>query len=229
MTSASLTPRVLSLMSVADTDLSDHRVIELYISHNTCCATTPDPPNFIDSSFRSLDFEKADYPKINSLLGSVDWTTLWDTCDDDTFPELFTRTVLEICEKGCPKKKPVSKKKNRCIRALSRKKRKLQAFLQRINDNPHSPNAQREAVKRKLYEAHIKIRDAINSALQYREQQAVNRIKENPKYFYSYAKRFSRKSRNISMLFDDEHNIRVNPHDIANLLLKQFTSVFTLQ
>ena len=128
---------------------------------------------------------------------------------------------------GCPKKRPASKKNNRCLRALSRKKRKLQTLLNKLKDNPNSPKAQIEAVKRKLYLAHTNIRDAINRNLLYREQQAVNKVKENPKYFYSYAKQFSKKKSNISMLFDKNKNIHANPQEIANLLQRQFTSVFS--
>ena len=71
------------------------------------------------------------------------------------------------------------------------------------------------------------IRDAIQSELLYKEQQAVDKVKDNPKYFYSYAKQFSKNKQNISMLFDENNNIRTDPKDIANLLQKQFTSVFS--
>ena len=107
------------------------------------------------------------------------------------------------------------------------KKRKIKKHLERIKSNPHVPNAQKEAVKRKLAEAHIDIRDAINNNLLYQEQQAVSKLKENPKYFYSYAKKFSKQSRTISMLFDSEDNVCSDPHDIADLFQKQFTSVFS--
>ena len=71
------------------------------------------------------------------------------------------------------------------------------------------------------------IRDAINQDLQHREQQAVSKVKENPKYFYRYAKKFSKKKSNTSMLFDGNGAIKSNPKDIANLLQKQFLSVFS--
>ena len=75
--------------------------------------------------------------------------------------------------------------------------------------------------------AHIDIRDAINQDLLYREQQAVSKVKENPKYFYSYAKKFSKKKSNISLLYDKNGNIKSDPKDIANLLQNQFLSVFS--
>ncbi len=75
--------------------------------------------------------------------------------------------------------------------------------------------------------SHIDIRDAFNKDLLHQEQLAVSKVKSNPKYFYSYAKKFSRKKSSISMLFDENNDIRSDPRDIANLLQKQFLSVFS--
>ncbi|MCP4459481.1 MAG: hypothetical protein GY816_15890, partial [Cytophagales bacterium] len=113
------------------------------------------------------------------------------------------------------------------MRIPSRKKRKLELQLEEAKNNPHSPPLHIEALQRKLALAHMDIRDAINQDLQYREQQAVSKVKDNPKYFYSYAKKFSKKKSNISMLFDENGTIKSNPKDIANLLQKQFLSVFS--
>jgi hypothetical protein len=75
--------------------------------------------------------------------------------------------------------------------------------------------------------SHINIRDEINENLLNREHQAAEKLKSNPKYFYSYAKKFSRKKTNINLLFDKNGNIKSGPKDIANLLQDQFFSVFS--
>lgn len=217
----------ISHISVSDTDLSDHRLIEIYMSHNPCHMIISNPPDFNKSSFRCLDFNKADYCLINNLLKSVDWMILKEDCDPEYFPQLFTLVVLQICEIGCPKKIPPTKKKNSCIRALARKKRKLCILLEKLKASPRIPSSQLQSLERKLALAHIKIRDAINNDLIYKEQKAVDKVKSNPKYFYSYAKKFSKKKNNISMLFDKNDNLHVNVRDIANMLQDHFTSVFS--
>ena len=116
---------------------------------------------------------------------------------------------------------------SRAVSIPSRKKRKIRNQLAEAKNNPHAPPSQIESLQRKLALAHIEIRDAINNDLLYREQQAVSKVKDNPKYFYSYAKKFSRKRGNISMLFDTNGSIKSNPTDIANLLQQQFLSVFS--
>ena len=152
---------------------------------------------------------------------------LINLCDKEDFPELFTLITLQICQIGCPKKIPPKTQTRSSVHIPSRRKRKLQTQLEVAKCNPHSPPAQIESLNRKLALAHMDIRDAINQDLQYREQQAVSKVKENPKYFYSYAKKFSKKKSNISMLFDGNGAIKSNPKDIANLLQKQFLSVFS--
>ncbi len=74
---------------------------------------------------------------------------------------------------------------------------------------------------------HYDIRDAVHQERQYREEQAVSKVKTNPKYFYSYAKKFPKAKRSISMLFESDNNICHDPGRIANILQKQFTSVFS--
>ncbi len=213
-------------ITTSDTCLSDHRLIEIYWSHNPCNIAPSTTPSFDD--FRNIDFNKADYSQITCFLDEVDWNLLWECCDYEDFPELFNLTLLQICEICCPKKVPPRPKStNRSVRTLDRKRRKLENFLRRVSENPHSPASQIESLKRKLALLHMDIRDAIQSELLYKEQQAVDKVKDNPKYFYSYAKQFSKNKQNISMLFDENNNICTNPKDIANLLQKQFTSVFS--
>ena len=207
--------------------LSDHRLLEIFLSYNPCLPSSSIPPEFSKSAFRSLDFFKADYSKINSLLSSVNWQQLWDICDPKEFPELLTLVLLQICEIGCPKKVATNKKRGSSVRILSRRKRKLQTQLRKVEKNPLTPMTQLDSLKRKIALIHVEIRDAINNDLQYREAQAVEKVRSNPKYFYSYAKKFSKQKRNISMLFDENKNMCTDPHQLANLLQKQFNSVFS--
>ena len=218
---------LVSHVSTSDTPLSDHRRVEILLSYNPCDMVTPDPPDFATSSFRSLDFQKADFSKISSLISSTKWAELFGTCDEEDVPELFSQTLLQLCEACCPRKKPPKKKASSSVRIPSRRKRKLQSQLEVAENNPHSPSTQIVSLKRKLALAHIDIRDAINQDFLHREEQAVEKVKKNPKYFYSYAKKFSKKKSSISLLFDKDGNIKSDPKDIANLLQNQFLSVFS--
>ena len=69
---------LISHVSTSDTILSDHRLVEIFWSFNPCSFTSPNPPVFVESSFRSLDFFKADYSAISNMIESVDWESLWE-------------------------------------------------------------------------------------------------------------------------------------------------------
>ena len=96
-----------------------------------------------------------------------------------------------ICESFCPKKVPPKSKASPLVRIPARRKRKLQNQLQNAEETPSCPIARLESLKKKLALAHVDIRDAVNIRLQNQEQLAVSKVKSNPKYFYSYAKKLS--------------------------------------
>ena len=183
---------LITHVSCSSTPLSDHDFVEIYWSHNPCNLSPPAPPDFSMSTFHSLNFLKADYPLLNCMISSVDWKELWDLSENiNEFVEPFTLTILQICEICCPKKVACRKKTNHSLNILNRKRRKLKSRLKSAEENPRSPTTQIASLQNKLAFIHVDIRDAINSDLLYREQQAVGKIKENQKYFYSYTKQFS--------------------------------------
>ena len=59
------------------------------------------------------------------------------------------------------------------------------------------------------------------------EARAVDAIKRNPKYFYSYAKKFSKTSCGIGPLSDKNGNLSSNPPKMAELLSEQYSSVYS--
>ena len=222
-------PNLVSHVSVSKTPLSDHGLVEVFLSHNPCQPQKAAIPNFSSSSFRSLNFNKADFELINSHISSINWQDLWELCSNpqEDFPELFTLVLLQVCELFCPKKRPPSLKGCKSIRALSRKKRRIKKQLERAISNPFSPTVQVSALQNKLALAYADIKDAINDGIAYKERLAISKIKDNPKYFFSYAKKFSKQKQSISMLIDENKNTCSNPEEIANLLQKQFCRVFS--
>ena len=219
---------LVSHVSVSDTPLSDHRLIEIYISHNPCQPLEPNPPDFLSSSFRSLDFSKANFEDLNSTLLEINWQELWDICNvPDDFSELLPMVLLQVCEAKCPRKMPPSKKQCHSLRALSRKKRRIRKQLDKALANPLSPTAQVKSLETKLSLTYADIKDDINKNLAFKETQAVNKIRENSKYFFSYAKKFSKQKHSIPMLFDENNSICSTPEGIANILQRQFCKVFS--
>ena len=214
--------------------MSDHRIADIMLSYNPCNPSTPSPPEFNDLSFRCFDFNRTDFDSLNANLESINWKQLCEVFLPEEFPELLTLVLLQICEICCPRKQLTSQGYSSSTKIASRKKRKIQCKLKEAKLNPtHYSSCKVStfklllALEQKLLLAHANIHDAVNEDLQYREMQAVYKIHSNTKYFFSYAKKFSKQKHNISILFDENKNIATCPKQIANILQRQFNSVFS--
>ena len=82
-------------------------------------------------------------------------------------------------------------------------------------------------IKLQLALVHYDIRDQINTNKSQEESKAVEKIKSNSKYFYSYAKRMSKIKSSINMLYNTSGEVFTDPQNMANILQGQFSSVFS--
>ena len=75
------------------------------------------------------------------------------------------------------------------------------------------------SLQNKLALIHYDIKDAI--CKEQEKRNAVERIKSNPKFFYSYAKSLSQVKYNISMLINDSGDVFTDPKPVADMLQNQ--------
>ena len=125
-------------VTTSETKLSDHSLGEIFLSFNPCQPYHSSPPEFNSPTFRSLDFNKANFEDINNILSSVEWDVLYDECDEEECPELFTLILFQACMLGCPTKTPLSKKGNKALRIFPGKSaifKKLWTQLQSLRKN----------------------------------------------------------------------------------------------
>jgi hypothetical protein len=71
------------------------------------------------------------------------------------------------------------------------------------------------------------IKEALTANLDLEEANAVRTIKSNPKYFFSYAKRFSKSRTSIAPLQRQDGTLTTDPTEKAQLLQQQYVSVFS--
>ena len=122
-------------------------------------------------------------------------------------------TLFQICQSFVPHKRvPSGRPKH--VNALRRKKARLKTRLDALlamNGNPvHIRN-----VKDKLALICYDIKDAFHNEMDKKESKALEKIKTNPKYFYSYAKSLSKIKSSISMLFNKRDEIITDPKSMA--------------
>ena len=80
----------------------------------------------------------------------------------------------------------------------------------------------------KLSLTYADIKDGINNNLAHKDQQAVDKVKDYPKYFFINAKTFSNQKHYNSMMFDENNFVSLKPDEIAHILLRQFCRFFSV-
>ena len=94
--------------------------------------------------------------------------------------------LLQICESNVPVKKAAAGKP-KILNALRRKKNRLKARLNAIERSTNCNPFLVHQIQNKIADLCYDIKEAIRNDLNQKERNAVSKIKESPKFFYSYA------------------------------------------
>ena len=216
--------------------ISDHLLVECILGHNPISGPKYEASELDPFSFRAVNYHHGDFEAMNAILRKIDWTELKKICDDEgdmdcsLYKNLLVLTVLQVTLIHAPLKrldgKAPTNKSDRKINSLQFKKRKLNSKLRKLEqDNPSSwsiPNLHKE-VSLVCYE----IKDEILAQQNKRESYAVGTIKKNPKYFFSYAKKFANCKSSIAPLKRPSGSLATCPAEKAEILQSQYTNVFS--
>ena len=222
-------PNLVLQTKSEETALSDHNVVSIQTAYNLSAKKANTKPNFSKHTFRSLDLHKADFEKINSHLNTIDWDYLKDICSVAEFPELFRLIVLQICMEYAPTKSHHSSNTNphqRHRNTLRRRKRKLKPQISALQiKNPESPKLTR--LRAEIYDIDKKIQESLTKQNREREGKAILKIIENPRYFFSYAKKHAKRKSTVGPLLDENNDLEHDPKKMADILQTQYSSVFS--
>ena len=228
--------RIIRNIDVQETKLSDHDLGSVNLLHNCMTETSPTSlPTFEKDSFRSLNLYKTDFVKVNDhdILNDVNWDALVQLCSDDlsgnSFIELLRLTVLQACAMFSPKKIAETESPRKAKTEHSRKRyilnRKLNARLKSLR--LHNPSSTKiEQLGDQISLIYFDIKGSHNAEHTREEKLAVAKVIENPKFVFSYAKRFSKQKSNVGPLYHKD-SFTNNPSEMANILQKQYESVFS--
>ena len=220
-------------VSTQKTPLSDHDIVSVVMSCSIPASydiSSKIPP----SGFRKLDYFKADYTAMNAALLEIDWDLLYNMCDSlDDFSNLFHLTILQVCtihaklrdtSHRSPKSSPFVRQRS----VLKRKKRKLRGRLSAlISQGATESSSLVKSVKDDLAALELDIRDTIINHQRHRELRAIENIKQNPRYFYSFAKNAAKKKCSIGPLLNTDNSLTCDPKEMADILQQQYVSVFS--
>ena len=212
--------------------ISDHNIVDVLIPSSEIF-----PPTLkascqnvrFQEGFNSLNLFKADFVKITKHLEDMDWEHIWSNCSLEEFPQIFHNAVLGICQKFAPLKTVQGNKQHtahqRSYHTIQRKKRKLNSRLKCLKElNPSS--RQIPKLQTQINQLLNELKELSKSKQSRDEQKAIEKIKSNPRYFYSYAKKLSKTKKKISQLFKGKEVI-TESKQIADALQEQFCSTFS--
>ena len=210
---------LIKSISVADTYLSDHRIL----TTSTLIPLAPTKTNLCSnppaSAFEKLDFNKSDWPNLCLSLKSIDFSVFEsdqpiDVCIDDLF-----NNIANVCSNHVPLKRP----KKSTINKFHRERKTLMRRTKLHKKSTPCPKVTQEL---------IDIESAICSSHRdeklSEESRAVAKIKVDPKYFFRFAKKSSICKTDIGPLRNIQTNcLTDDKHEMCKLLLDHFDSVFT--
>ena len=140
---------------------------------------------------------------------------------DKTIKLLQKISFDDIGRKKAPKSRQCREKY-----ILKRRRRKLNARISALKErDPLSANI--ATLTKEVGLLTFEISELITKQLNDKESKAVSTIKSNPRFFYSYAKRFAKTKSSVAPIRDHLGILHTEPAEKAELLQSQYTTVFS--
>ena len=215
---------IIESIEIDETVISDHNIIHVntHLKIVDKCDTQVMNPS--ESVFEQINYSKADWITIVQELSTSNLSNSIQHLNTEDALNLFVKTIGDICIKNAPLKK--SKKTSiSCFfkhrKALMRRRRRLKMCFNKQSFS------RREKIKEQLVNIELELLKSHNDEKTHGKILAIDRIKSEPNYFFKYAKKFSKTSTEVGPL-QDSHGDLVNDKKVmSDMLLNQFSSVFT--
>ena len=215
-------PAMLHSSSGIETPLySDHFLVECMSFFQVPVPDDEHPENGDSpTGFGHLNFfsEDINWNELERELKNHNWNLEFRACSPEKMLEKFVEICKDIAIKYVPLRKSKAKSKSnsyipRDRKNLMRRKRRITAQLKKTTSEARRIKLKKEAVQ--IERAFIK---SYQQSQKDSETKAVNAIKQNSKYFFSYAKKFSTAKTGIGPFFDSMKNLITSPIKMAEML-----------
>ena len=224
-------PAILHSSNGIDTVLSDHFLVECMSYYQ---ATVPDVEQPVNgdstTGFGNLNFfsEDIDWTGMERELKDHNWNLEFRACSPEKMLKKFVEICIDISIKYVPLRKTRGKSQTkshipRDRKNLMRRKRRITAQLRKTTSE-----ARRKKLKGESVQVERTLIKSYQQSQKDRETKAVNAIKRNSKYFFSYAKKFSTAKVGIGPFFDYTKNLVTSPIKMAEMLSEQYSSVYSV-
>ena len=207
--------------------ITHHCLLQVFTQYKveSCPADNVHPPL---SSYRALNFfdENIDWDGLNKYIESVDWRRELRKRNATEMLKTFYRICNEAADKFIPAKlkhKLFAKSTTtRYRRNLTRKRRRIHKILSKVTSQNR-----KDKLTLELIQIEKDLQRSYKNSKDYNEQKALDAIKSNSKYFYSYVKKKSKIKSKIGPLLNEENELTGDAKSMAEILTAQYSKVFS--
>jgi len=184
------------------------------------------------TSFRSLNFfdEDIKWDALSDDLSEYNWSREFRGLSTAEMMDRFITVCLDITRKWVPSRKhnstPQTQQKPPKIPKQRRSLMRRRTALKKRYVAARS-DASRKSLMQKLVHIEKELQKSYSEQRNLVESRAIGKIKNNPKFFFAFAKRFSKVKIGIGPLIDSAKQLISAPRKIAEILSEQYSSVFS--
>ena len=213
--------------------VSDHLLVNTTTTHNTTPPSanegTEATPDDEHKSFRSLNFfnESVDWQALTEELQSTNWFgELHDPSTSDMLKD-FTSVCLNTATKWVPAR--ISSDKKQPHQRVHKQRRSLMRRRTSLKKQYIATKSEckRASIDEKLTQIEKALQKSHCEERQHTESRAVDKIKTNPKFFYTFARRYSKIKVGVGPLINSDKKTTSSPQEMTEILSDQYSSVFS--
>ena len=218
-------------VTVEKTNMSDHDIVWANLLYSKLTKIPNNYSRQIDSPLDTVNLNRADWDAIRNDLSPVDWDDALQSEDVNALYDVIKEKLVTVCTKHAPGR--LTQNNNKLY--IPPKRRSLLNVKKRLNSKinlckylarpGYEEKLKRLNKRRCLLE--IDIRDSIRDEARKKEMEAIEKIKTNPRAFYSYEKRQRKTLTTIGPLLDANNKLQSDPKIMSNILQEQYKKAFS--
>ena len=203
--------------------LSDHNVVNVSVNIDTM--QQPEYTNENDSVLAKLNFlsDRTAWDSLREDLGAIQWAEILQDKSCSEMQIQIQRILEETCPRHVPVRRPPPKASNipRDRKIIMRKRNKYRKKLLESADN-----SGQQRLRELICQLDVRLQASHEAEQLNKENAAVEKIKENPKYLFGYAKAKAQLRSRVGPFFLN-NGLVTEPLAKSEVLREQYKTVFS--
>ena len=225
-------PQAIHSITTEKVSFTDHDIVWTNLLYRKLTkipnSTKPQP----DSPLDNINLNRADWDSIRNDLSQINWQNYLKDKDVEETNTLIKKSLTDTCCKHAPAHP--NKSSNKLY--IPPKRRSLIKIRKRLNQKinickylkpPGSSTEKLQKLNKRRGQIELEIRDSIKEEAMKKEFEAIEKIKTNPRAFFTYAKKKSKVLTSIGPLQDKNKKLQSDPTTMSNILQDQYKTAFS--